>query len=111
MRHSAPSLPLGGYRGSYPNMTPFPVVSFAESVPSVVGGLCLLAGLTVACVTDVRSRRIPNKLVLSLALLGLVFNVMSLPPSVGAARALVSCAIGFGLWIPFYALGMLGAGT
>src|SRR5215203_860130 len=91
-------------------MTTFPVISFAASVPSVVGGVCFLAGLGVASVTDIRSRRIPNNLVLWLALLGLVFNVISLPPSVGVMRALVSCLLGFALWIPFHVFRMLGAG-
>jgi prepilin peptidase CpaA len=91
-------------------MTSFPVVSFAASVPSLLGGVCFLAGLAIASVTDIRSRRIPNKLVLSMALLGVAFSVMALPPLVGASRALLSCSIGFALWIPFYALRMLGAG-
>ena len=91
-------------------MTTFPVLSFAASIPSLVGGVCFVAGLITASVTDVRSRRISNKLVMWLALLGLVFSVLSLPPSVGVMRALVSCVLGFALWIPFYALHMLGAG-
>lgn len=91
-------------------MTSFPTVSFAGSVPSLIGGLCFLAGLVAVSVTDIRSRRIPNKLVLVMALLGIVFSVISLPPSVGVLRALASCSIGFALWIPFHALRMLGAG-
>lgn len=91
-------------------MTSFPVVSFAESTPSLVSGVCFLAGLVVASASDVRSRRIPNRLVVWLALLGLVFGVISLPASVGVVRAFVSCLLGFALWIPFYALRMLGAG-
>lgn len=91
-------------------MTSFPTASFAGSAASVVAGVCFLAGLVVASVTDVRSRRISNKLVLLMALLGLAFSVVTVPPSVGAWRALVSCSIGFALWIPFYALRMLGAG-
>jgi prepilin peptidase CpaA len=91
-------------------MTTFPVVSFAASVPSLVGGVCYLAGLVVASVTDIRSRRIPNRLVMWLALLGLVFNVISLPLSVGVMRALVSFLLGFALWLPFHVFRMLGAG-
>src|SRR5215207_9037823 len=91
-------------------MTSFPTVSFADTAPSIVGGVCFLAGLVAASVTDIRSRRIPNRLVLLMALLGVGFSVITLPPSVGALRALASCSIGFALWIPFYALRMLGAG-
>jgi prepilin peptidase CpaA len=91
-------------------MTSFPVISFAGSWPSLLGGVCFVAGLGIASMTDVRSRRIPNKLVLSMALLGVAFSVVSLSFSVGAPRALLSGTIGFALWIPFYALRMLGAG-
>lgn len=91
-------------------MTSFPVVSFAASAPSLVGGVCFVTGLAIASVTDVRSRRIPNKLVMWMALLGLVFSVISLPLPIGVTRALVSCLLGFALWIPFHALRMLGAG-
>jgi prepilin peptidase CpaA len=91
-------------------MTSYPIVSFTGSVSALLGGVCFLAGLGIASTTDVRRRRIPNKLVMWLSLLGVVFSVISLPPSVGVMRALVSCLLGFALWIPFYALGMLGAG-
>jgi len=91
-------------------MTSFPVVSFAASMPSLVSGVCYVVCLAAASASDIRSRRIPNKLVGWLALLGLVFGVLSLSASVGIVRALVSCLLGFALWIPFYMLRMLGAG-
>jgi prepilin peptidase CpaA len=91
-------------------MTSFPVMPFDTSTPALIGGVYFVSSLVIASATDVRSRRIPNVLVASLALLGLVFSVMSLPASIGVSRALVSCLLGFGLWIPFYALRMLGAG-
>jgi len=91
-------------------MTSFPVLSFAASAPSFVAGVCFAGGLAVASVSDVRSRRIPNRLVMWLALLGLVFSVIYLPVPVGVVRALVSGMLGFALWIPFYMLRMLGAG-
>ena len=91
-------------------MTSFPAASFVESALSIAGGVCFSTGLVAASVTDVRSRRIPNKLVLAMTLLGLTFSVLSLSLSVGASRSLLSGAIGFALWIPFYALRMLGAG-
>ena len=91
-------------------MTSFPVVSFTDSLPSLLGGLCFVAGLVTASITDVRSRRISNKLVLVMALLGVAFSAVALSFSIGAPRALLSGTIGFALWIPFYALRMLGAG-
>lgn len=91
-------------------MMSYPVSAFSESALTALGGACFLAALIIASVTDVRSRRIPNKLVVALGLLGVVYSVLLLPPAEGASRALISCAIGFVLWIPFYVLRMLGAG-
>jgi prepilin peptidase CpaA len=90
--------------------TSFPVTAFSHSATSAIGGALFLALLAIASVSDVRHRRIPNLLVGVMALLGLGYGVIVLPPGLGAARALVGLGIGFGLWIPFYALGMLGAG-
>jgi prepilin peptidase CpaA len=91
-------------------MTSYPVIAFSASPSAVLGGVVFVGSLVVASFTDVRSRRIPNKLVVVLGLLGVVYSVLLLPPAEGVSRALVSCAIGFALWIPFYVLRMLGAG-
>jgi prepilin peptidase CpaA len=90
--------------------TSFPVTVFSDSAPSALGGMCFVGILAIASVSDVRRRRIPNLLVVVLALLGVGYSVLMLPPAVGVSRALLGLGIGFGLWIPFYALGMLGAG-
>ncbi len=91
-------------------MTSFPVSQFTLSTFGLLSGACFLFALCWASATDVRSRRISNKLVLALGLLGLVYSVIAESPSVGLSRALVSGVLGFVLWIPFYALRMLGAG-
>ena len=91
-------------------MTSFSPSQFSDSPLGVVAGTCFLGALLVASVTDVRSRRIPNRLVLWLGLLGLVYSVLTVGYLPGLARALLSCVIGFALWIPFYSLRMLGAG-
>jgi prepilin peptidase CpaA len=83
---------------------------FSSSPWSMIGGAGFVAALVAASVTDVRSRRIPNKLVVGLAVAGVVYSVLCLPPVIGVGRALLSLLIGFSLWIPFYALRMLGAG-
>jgi prepilin peptidase CpaA len=83
---------------------------FADSPISLVGGACFSLALFAASVWDIRSRRIPNALVLPLAVLGIVYSAIVLSPAVGVFRALVGLALGFALWIPFYALRMLGAG-
>jgi prepilin peptidase CpaA len=86
------------------------MTGFAGSPLALVGGACFTAALVVASVWDVRSRRIPNQLVLLLAMLGLLYSAVELSPMVGVPRALMGFALGFGLWIPFYAMRMLGAG-
>jgi prepilin peptidase CpaA len=91
-------------------MTAFPVSQFSQSALDIVAGVVFLASLFVACVTDVRSRRIPNNLVLVLGLLGLIYSVIAVSPLSGLSRALVAGVFGFVIWIPFYALRMLGAG-
>lgn len=84
---------------------------FSTSALTLVGGACFTLGLAVASAWDIRSRRIPNWLVLALAVLGVCYSALAqLPSSGGVARALLGLVIGFGMWIPFYALGMLGAG-
>jgi prepilin peptidase CpaA len=86
------------------------VTGFSGTPLSVVGGVCFSAALVAASVWDVRSRRIPNLLVLPLALLGVAYSAVLLSPTAGIPRALIGLALGFALWIPFYALRMLGAG-
>jgi len=66
--------------------------------------------LVIACVTDVRWRRIPNALVLTLALTGFAFSVWVEPWLVGLGRAMSGLALGFGIWIVFYVIGAIGAG-
>ncbi|GJG86432.1 hypothetical protein tb265_16130 [Gemmatimonadetes bacterium T265] len=71
-----------------------------------VFGLLLLA----ACAWDVRTRRIPNWLVAATAASGLAYAVAAASVLPGAAAAAAGLTVGFVLWVPFYALRMLGAG-
>lgn len=84
--------------------------------------LCLLSLtiiLGIAVVSDVRSRRIPNALVLSGLALGFIFQ--STAPSgdglfnswwggVGVLKAFYGMLAGLGIFLPFYMLRTLGAG-
>lgn len=70
----------------------------------------LLPLLGWACVSDVRSRRIPNAAVVAIAVAGVATSLLSIPALPGAVRAFEGMGIGFAVWFPFYALGMLGAG-
>lgn len=82
--------------------------------------LLALAGLLVtAIVTDLRSRRIPNWLVLAGIALGFGFQVFSYEGdglfarwwgSIGALRAFYGLLAGFAMFLPFHLLRVMGAG-
>jgi prepilin peptidase CpaA len=76
----------------------------------MLGGVCFVGLLLLASISDVRSRRITNRLVLVIATTGIVFSAIALPLPSALARACIASTLGFVLWISFYALGMLGAG-
>ena len=83
---------------------------FTASAVAIVGGVCFTVALIVASVWDIHSRRIPNWLVLALAVAGVCYSALVQSPIPGVPRALLGMLLGFALWIPFYALRMLGAG-
>lgn len=64
---------------------------------------------TIALLTDVRGRRIPNWLTLSALAVGVVANLIT-GGADGMGSALAGAAIGFGLLLPFYLVGAMGAG-
>jgi prepilin peptidase CpaA len=64
---------------------------------------------TIALVSDVRTRRIPNWLTGSTLLIGLLVNLFASGPP-GLVAAVTGMAVGFLLLIPFYVLRAVGAG-
>jgi prepilin peptidase CpaA len=80
----------------------------------------VLAGLLVtAIVTDLRSRRIPNRLVLTGIVLGLLFQVFAYEGdglfarwygAIGPWQALLGLLAGFAMFMPFHLLKVMGAG-
>lgn len=72
-------------------------------------GLPLLALLMCAVVSDVRSHRIPNALILVGMFLSAVFQVAFLGFS-GMGDFAVGLFIGFSLFLPFYVIGGMAAG-
>lgn len=64
---------------------------------------------SIALVTDLRHRRIPNWLTLSALLTGIFVNLW-LRGVDGGMQALAGAAIGFCVLIPFYAIRAVGAG-
>jgi prepilin peptidase CpaA len=92
-------------------VTHFDEVSLFEgdSVRLAFGAVFTLL-LAMACVTDVRARRIPNRLVAVIAVAGLVFSGVAVGGWLAVGKSLLGVALGFGIWIVFYAIGVLGAG-
>ena len=76
----------------------------------MLAGAVFLSLLASACVGDVRSRRIPNTLVLCIAVLGTSYSLALEPSRYGALHALGGMGVGLVFWLPFYALRKLGAG-
>lgn len=63
----------------------------------------------IACVTDIRSRRIPNVLTFGAALAGLIFHLVTGGRDAGFDSAMGYLA-GTALFLPFFVLGGMGAG-
>lgn len=64
---------------------------------------------SIACLTDLRSRRISNRLVLTGLVLGLVMNLCMGGWS-GLGWSLLGGLLGLAIFFPFFALGGMGAG-
>jgi prepilin peptidase CpaA len=80
-----------------------------SSSPGSVLWLALLSAmLLAACAWDLRVRRIPNALVLGVLAAGVVRALCDGPLGLGAA--LLGAVVGLLVWLPPYALGVLGAG-
>jgi prepilin peptidase CpaA len=83
---------------------------FAGPAP-VVAGSVVLAGLLVgACVSDLRTRLIPNRIVLATIAAGFAYAMVTNPVMSGLSHAGAGMVTGLALWLPFYLLRMLGAG-
>ncbi len=84
--------------------------SLVVATPAGLAAAVFLTLLAVACATDVRERRIPNRLVVVLLIAGVVHALAVAPNANALGQALAAGALGFAIWIPFYAFRMLGAG-
>ena len=69
--------------------------------------VAVVAVALVACVTDLRSRRIPNVLTFGAAAAGLVFHIFA-PMGEGPTTALLRWLIGVAIFFVPFALGGLG---
>lgn len=84
---------------------------FTGSFVHLAGGAVFTMLLVIGCISDLRSRKIPNELVLAILVTGLLFALVT---STDAWRAigisLAGTAVGFAIWIVFYLIGVIGAG-
>lgn len=83
---------------------------FTGSPIGIGGGVVFTLLLGYACASDIRARRIPNSLVVALAVSGLVFSIALDTVAPGLARGAGGLLVGFAIWVPFWLLGWLGAG-
>jgi prepilin peptidase CpaA len=74
------------------------------AIPSAVVAISL-----IACVTDLRTRRIPNTLTFGAAVAGLVAHAVLEGPA-GASTAVAGWVTGLLVFLPFFALGGMGGG-
>jgi prepilin peptidase CpaA len=65
--------------------------------------------LALACISDLRTRRIPNVLTLSAAAVALVFHLVTGGPA-AAGWSVAGWIVGFLLFLPIFALRGMGAG-
>ena len=75
---------------------------------TIIAAMTLTVAL-VACVTDIRSRRIPNVLTFGAAVAGLLFHLATGGRDAGFDSAMGYLA-GTALFLPFFLLGGMGAG-
>ncbi len=83
---------------------------FAGSGAGLAAGAVFTALLLGAGVSDLRTRRIPNVVVLVLLTTGIVYSTWRSPVTPGLVRGVEGMLVGFALWFPFYLLRLLGAG-
>lgn len=84
-------------------------IAFAGSMLSLAEASTLAGVLIAACVSDLRTRRIPNGLVVVGVVAGLGFGLMD-GGLAGMVRAAGGVATGLAIWMPFWMLHMMGGG-
>lgn len=78
-------------------------------IPSILVA-AFLGLLAFAAVTDVRARRVPNELIVALMVVGLLGGAVHASVAGSVAAAALGTLAGLAIWLPFWLLGLLGAG-
>jgi prepilin peptidase CpaA len=77
----------------------------------LIGGVVFFGLLALACAFDIWTRRIPNWLVVILAVTGILINVATAPRIVdGLVASLGGVVVGLLIWLPSWLFRLLGAG-
>ena len=77
--------------------------------PDAIVIVLLAAATTTAAAIDLRTRRVPNELTVSLAIVGVGLAVLGLG-RVSVAAAFAGCGVGLLVMLPLHAIGAMGAG-
>ncbi|MFN2565717.1 MAG: prepilin peptidase [Gemmatimonadaceae bacterium] len=83
---------------------------FLSSPAAWLAGAVFTALLVAVARSDVRSRRIPNALVLTILVTGVAASSTLLRESIGLRLAAAGVGLGLAVWMPFWLLRVLGAG-
>jgi prepilin peptidase CpaA len=83
---------------------------FTASPVHLAWGAAFTLLLIAGCVTDLRSRKIPNELVVAILVGGWLFALYSPESWRALGMSLAGTAVGFGIWIAFYLARAIGAG-
>jgi prepilin peptidase CpaA len=83
---------------------------FTSSPLHLAWGVAFTLLLVAGCVSDLRSRKIPNELVVAILAGGWLFALTSPDSWRALGMSLAGTAVGFGIWIAFYLARAIGAG-
>lgn len=83
---------------------------FVGSAFRMASGVVLFALLCVASAFDIRTRKIPNWLVVLVAVLGLGFSYATAPGFHGLVAGILALLVGLAIWLPSWLFRWLGAG-
>lgn len=83
---------------------------FAATPIGVVAGAIFMLLLVAVSISDVRSRRIPNRLVAALGVAGTIYALVVMPPLSALRHSLGGGATALAVWLPFWLARVLGAG-
>jgi prepilin peptidase CpaA len=86
------------------------VSGFGATPAAMLAGTAFTLLLAGACVSDLRSRLIPNVIVSALALGGIGYALATMAPLAALEHALGGSTVGLAVWLPFWLMRVLGAG-